>query len=365
MTMRQYIQKIATGPELSKDLSREEARDGMRLILSGDADPVQAGIFLIALRMKRETMPENLGVLDALLDQTRQATTTVDDVLDLSDPFDGFTRGMPAAPFLPAVLAACGVATVCNGAESIGPKYGATHRKVLRSAGVGVDLSPEEASEQLADPDIGWAYVDQQTACPALHDLVSLRTKIVKRPCLTTLEVLLGPVRGARRTHLMTGYVHKPYPPVYTALARASDYSSAIIVRGVEGGVIPSLNQPSKLFSYRPGGPDFEVRLDPADYAIESSDRAIPLPQDLPQQEADDAITGSIDADALAQAAAKAGLAALDSKAGPMRDSLVYGGELCLCHLGRCPDPGSASEQVRDVLDNGQAGRRFHAAAVQ
>ena len=254
MTMRQYIQKIATGPELSKDLSREEAHDGMRLILSGDADPVQAAIFLIALRMKRETMPENLGVLDALLDQTHQARTTVDDVLDLSDPFDGFTRGMPAAPFLPAVLAACGVATVCNGAESIGPKYGATHRKVLRSAGIGVDLSPEEASKQLADPDIGWAYVDQKTACPALHDLVSLRTKIVKRPCLTTLEVLLGPVRGAQRTHLMTGYVHKPYPPIYTALARASDYASAIIVRGVEGGVIPSLNQPSKLFSYGPGG---------------------------------------------------------------------------------------------------------------
>ena len=97
--MRQYIQKIATGPELSKDLSREEARDGMGCILSGDADPVQAAIFLIALRMKRETMPENQGVLDALLEYTCQARTTVDDVLDLSDPFDGFTRGMPAAPF--------------------------------------------------------------------------------------------------------------------------------------------------------------------------------------------------------------------------------------------------------------------------
>ena len=151
MTMRQYIQKIATGPELSKDLSREEARDGMRCILSGDADPVEAAIFLIALRMKRETMPENLGVLDALLEHTHQAKTTVDDVLDLSDPFDGFTRGLPAAPFLPPVLAACGVATISNGAESVGPKYGATHRKVLRAAGVNVDLSPEEASLQLAN----------------------------------------------------------------------------------------------------------------------------------------------------------------------------------------------------------------------
>ena len=362
MTMRQYIQKIATGPELSKDLSREEARDGMRRILSGDADPVQAAIFLIALRMKRETMPENLGVLDALLEHTCQARTTVDDVLDLSDPFDGFTRGMPAAPFLPPVLAACGVATVGNGAESIGPKYGATHRKVLRAAGVNVDLSPEEASRQLANKDVGWAYVDQRTACPKLHDLVSLRTKIVKRPCLTTLEVLLGPVRGAKRTHLVTGYVHKPYPPIYTALARSSGYASAIIVRGVEGGVIPSLNQPSKLFSYQGEGPDTEIRLDPAECAIESPDRAVPLPENLPLQEADDEIKGLVNADALAQAAATAGLAALTGEVGPVRDSLVYGAALCLCHLGRYPDQATAAEKVRRVLDKGHAARRLEGA---
>ncbi len=273
MTMRQYIQKIATGPELSKDLSREEASDGMRRILSGDADPVQAAIFLIALRMKRETMPENLGVLDALLEATNQVTAAVDDILDLSDPFDGFTRGMPAAPFLPPVLAACGIATVANGAESIGPKYGATHRKVLRAAGVNVDLSSAEAARQLEDDRIGWAYVDQRAACPKLHELVSLRTKIVKRPCLTTLEVLLGPVRGVKRTHLLTGYVHKPYPPIYTALARASGYDSAIIVRGVEGGVIPSLNQPSKLFCYQGEASDREVRLDPAGGSVRSDCR--------------------------------------------------------------------------------------------
>ena len=60
--MRSLIQRIATGPELSKDLARDEARSGMAQILRHGADPVQAAIYLIALRMKRETDDENAGV---------------------------------------------------------------------------------------------------------------------------------------------------------------------------------------------------------------------------------------------------------------------------------------------------------------
>ncbi|GIT48469.1 MAG: hypothetical protein Ct9H300mP14_03970 [Gammaproteobacteria bacterium] len=97
---------------------------------------------------------------------------------------------------------------------------------------------------------VGWAYVDQRYACPDLHQLVDLRSRIVKRPFLTTLEVcwLLFWVR--KSTHLVTGYVHKPYPPIYAMLARRAGFASAAIVRGVEGGVIASLNQPSKLLRF-------------------------------------------------------------------------------------------------------------------
>jgi anthranilate phosphoribosyltransferase len=64
--MRDVLQRIATGPTLSKDLSAREAHRAMRLILEDKADEVQAGIFLIALRMKRETDDELAGILDAI-----------------------------------------------------------------------------------------------------------------------------------------------------------------------------------------------------------------------------------------------------------------------------------------------------------
>ena len=269
--MYHCLQKIATGPELSKNLSEDESYRATSLILNGVSDEVQAAIFLIALRMKRETDEELRGALQALIDCSVCVTADVDDVLNLSDPFDGYVRGLPAAPFLPAVLASCGVATVSQGADSMGPKFGATHRKILGAANVAVDLDPSTAAHRLANKDIGWAYVDQRYSCPQLHFIRDLRTRIVKRSCLTTLEVLLKPVFGKKGTHLITGYVHKPYPPIYSMLARVSGFQSAMIVRGIEGGVIASLNQPSKLFRYYGEGEDEEVRLDPSNSGVQFS----------------------------------------------------------------------------------------------
>lgn len=42
LLIRSIIQRIGTGPELSKNISREEARSAMRFILKGKVDPVQA-----------------------------------------------------------------------------------------------------------------------------------------------------------------------------------------------------------------------------------------------------------------------------------------------------------------------------------
>ena len=97
--MRQCIQKVATGPDYSKDLSFEEARDAMRAILTDDIDPVQTSILFIALRMKRETDEENRGILQALIDTSEHATAAVDEIVDISDPYDGYARGVPASPF--------------------------------------------------------------------------------------------------------------------------------------------------------------------------------------------------------------------------------------------------------------------------
>lgn len=357
--MRSIIGRIATGPELSKDISREEACAGMRAVLEGAVDPVQAGIFLIALRMKRETDEENCGVLDAVREATRRVTAPVDEVVDLADPYDGMNRNLPAAPFTPALLAACGVPAFSHGVERMGPKYGVTHRQVLHAAGLKVDATPEEAAARLGDPRAGWAYLDQSVFCPKLNALTDLRTLIVKRPVITTVEVLAQPLVGRRKTHLVTGYVHKPYPRVYALLAREAGYDTALLVRGVEGGVVPALAQGGKVFRSVGRGEPFAVEFRPAELGIEQTLRAPQIPPALAGE--GEGAQAKIDANAVAKVAAQAGLDALAGERGPTRDALVYGAALVLWHLGKSRSLREAAEVARTAIDDGSALARLRA----
>ena len=357
-TMFSIIQRIATGPDLSKDISEDEARLGMQGVLSGEIDPVRAGIFLIALRMKRETADENRGVLRAILDAHTPVTAAVDEVVDIADPYDGYNRTIPASPFLAPLLAECGIAAVSHGLDAVGPKYGVTHRHVLAAAGVDVDASPGQAAARLSDPRTGWAYVDQARFAPSLHNLIELRQRMVKRSVVTTVEVLAKPIVGRIKTHFVTGYVHKPYPPVYADLARHAGFDSALIIRGVEGGVIPSLRQAGRYFAYTEGGTETGVDIDPAMLGIEQESRAVPIPDDVPQSARGEGAVTLADIGAGARKAAEYGMAALAGTKGPTYDSLVYAGALILAHLGRARDIAEADELLRSVLDGGRAAAR-------
>lgn len=353
--LKQCIQKVATGPEYSKDLSYADAYQAMQHILTGDADQVQTAIYFIALRMKRETDEENRGTLQALIDSATISHAAIDELVDISDPYDGFTRGVPASSFVPAVLAAMGLPAVLHGLASVGPKYGATHHKVLKAAGVNVQLSAEQATKQLEH--IGWTYIDQASFAPQLHVLIPLRQRMIKRQILTTVETMLGPIRASVKTHCMGGYVHKAYPPIYASLARQAGFQTAMFVRGVEGGVIPSLQQAGRLFAYQDQGAEYQVDLSPQALSIVAETRAVPLPLELIP--ADEAL---VDSHALAAQAARLGLAALAGERGLTYDSLVYACAICLTQLQRYSDLSSAALAVRTVLDSGQALKVFKAA---
>jgi anthranilate phosphoribosyltransferase len=202
--------------------------------------------------------------------------------------------------------------------------------------------------------------VDQKVFCPKLYKLAALRTLIVKRPAITTAEVLVGPVRGRRKTHLVTGYVHKPYPRIYALLARQAGFDSALIVRGVEGGVIPSLRQTGKAFYYHDRGEEQSLEFNPMDFSVHQTVRAPQIPDGASREGEDgDDVAGIVDTAVVAKLAAEAGMEALAGKPGPTRDGLICAAALCLRHLKRHDSLKDAADAVREVLDSGKALERI------
>jgi len=357
-TMVSIIQRIATGPDLSKDIDFDEARLGMLGLLEDAVDPVRAAIFLIALRMKRESREENRGILQAILDTTDRVTADVDEVIELADPYDGYNRTIPASPFLGPLLAEAGLHLVSHGLDKVGPKYGITFRHVLEAAGVDVNLSSTEAAKRLSDPSLGWAYVDQASFNNKLHSMMELRQKIIKRQVITTVEVLANPIRGKNKTHFVTGYVHKPYPPVYCDLARLANFDNAIIIRGVEGGVVPSLRQAGKYFAYENLGEEVGVDTNPEEIGITQEARCVPIPEDVPQTAKGEGAITVTDIKIGAQRAAEMGMAALRGEKGATYDSLVYTGAIIMSQLGKADSLKAAADQLRGILDSGKAAER-------
>ena len=360
--LRGSIQKVATGPEFSKNISEDDSYNSMLNILDNDADPVQAAIYLIAMRMKRETMDENIGSLKALIDKSNIITADVNELLDVAEPYNGFLRNTPLSAFLPAVFSAIGIPCVTHGVETVGPKFGLTTKKILKSSGINVNKSMEEASNSLSNKDIGWAYIDQKNFCKPLYNLIELRTRMVKRTILTTIEVLVGPIRAKNKTHLLTGYVHTAYPPIYSGLAKVSGFDSVVLVKGVEGGVSPALRGDGKVFYYINNKEMQEIKFNPKIISIEQNMRGVPLP-DLEKQEQIklDEISSDINVEDFSIKASEIGNEALNGKEGPAKDTLIYTGALTLSIIKNI-DFNEAASKIKKAIDSGKAKDFFYNA---
>ncbi|MBC8287930.1 MAG: hypothetical protein H8E42_10705 [Nitrospinae bacterium] len=241
--MQEYLQKIAAGPRLSKDLTAEEAEDALNLILDDEVSKVRAGVFLIAARMKLETLPENIGYWRALQNRVSPVTVDMDQLLQIADPFDGFQRipyfGFYAIP----VIAQLGLPVYGHSALPLPPKFGITFEDILQN-----HYKVAEGKQRLALLEkYQFGYLSTADTLPQLEALRSLRTEIVKRPMLATLEKILMPVK-ARQNILATTYFHRGYEVALTEIAKLSEFDKVIIGNGMEGTTLFGVHKEAKVF---------------------------------------------------------------------------------------------------------------------
>lgn len=244
--MKTYLEKIASGPKMSKDLTRDEAEDALTLILNNEVSKERAAVFLIASRMKLETLEENIGYWKALDAATVRHEIKFDKLVQVSEAFDGFQRTPIFTFYTIPLLAVMDLPTYGHSALPLPPKFGITFEDLLvNHYGVSADQTFDQRKALIEQ--FGFGYLGTQQTHPKLDALKDLRAEIVKRPMLATMEKMLMPLQ-ARTNCLATNYFHPGYEESMLAVATLGGWDIALIGNGMEGSTLYGVHKPAKLF---------------------------------------------------------------------------------------------------------------------
>lgn len=328
--MRFFLREIGQGPRAGRDLTREEAREAMSLILLQQATPAQAGGFLLVQRYKGESPEELMGFAEATRESVLRIAPKVEGLLDIGSPYDGRKKSIVVSPASALVVAAAGVPVVMHGEKGIGPKFGVPIGDVLEALGIDIDGEPEEVERSIEETGIG--FMRQSRFVPQVFALRELRTEIALRTCLSTVEKIYN-LAGA--SYSLLGLSHLPYAEKMLAAASEMGFKRVMIVQGIEGNEDAPTSRPCRAFVWE-RGEKRELRIDAPEYGLR--------PATAEEMAGGDA----------AENARIAG-AVLSGEGGGYRDLVVLNAGIRIWLAERAEAIGEGIEKARAAIDSGAA----------
>jgi anthranilate phosphoribosyltransferase len=321
--LKALLAAVAEGRTLSQD----EAHLGFDIMMSGNATPAQMGAFLMALRVRGETVDEITGAA-----RTMRAKVTAirapDNAIDLvGTGGDGIgTWNVSTASAL--VVAGCGVPVAKHGNRAFSSKAGAAD--VLSSLGVNLDCDFRLTERAIAEAGVGFMMAPRHHS--AMRHVGGTRVEIGTRTIFNILGPLSNPA-GVR--HLLVGvFARKWIEPMARTLGNLGA-ARAWVVHGSDG-----LD---------------EITTTGATYVAELKDGAVRTfevtPEDagLKRARLED-LKGGLPAE---NAAAVRSL--LDGQFGAFRDIVRLNAGAALVIAGKAPDLKSGATMAAAAIDSGKA----------
>lgn len=217
------IAKVATG----SGLTEAEAETAFDHIFSGEVTPAQLGGFLMALRVRGETIEEISGAVAAMRAKMLrvEAPPRAIDIVGTGGDGHGTYNVSTLASL---IVAACGVPVAKHGNRAASSRSGATD--VLTALGVKVGLSPREVSACIAEAGVG--FMTAQTHHAAIRHVASARSELGARTIFNLLGPLANPA-GVKR-QLLGVFAASWLEPLAQALRRLGS-ERVWLVHGADG----------------------------------------------------------------------------------------------------------------------------------
>lgn len=149
--LKPLIAKVANGESLTK----EESQSAFDILMSGEATPSQIGGFLMALRVRGETVEEIVGAVSSMRSRmlTVKAPDTAVDIVGTGGDGIG-TYNISTLASL--IVAGAGVTVAKHGNRALSSKSGTAD--ALSNLGVKLDIGPEQIENCIANANIGFMF---------------------------------------------------------------------------------------------------------------------------------------------------------------------------------------------------------------
>jgi anthranilate phosphoribosyltransferase len=208
------------------DLTLEQAQWAMNEVMRGEATPIQLAGFLMALRVKGESVAEIRGLADVMLAYAHRIEVpgpTIDIVGTGGDRQNTVNISTMSA----IVMAASGVRLVKHGNRAASSSSGSAD--VLEALGVDLTLPPEQVRQVALEAGITFCFAN--AFHPAMRHAAPARSGLG----VATAFNLLGPLTNpAQPTWTAVGVADKRYAPIIAGVF-ASRGTDAAVFRGRDG----------------------------------------------------------------------------------------------------------------------------------
>ncbi|KQT48709.1 anthranilate phosphoribosyltransferase [Aureimonas sp. Leaf454] len=219
-SLKPFLSKVAGG----EALSRGEAETAFAVMMSGEATPSQIGGFLMALRVRGETVDEIAGAV-SVLRANMLPVSAPDDAVDIVGTGGDHAGTVNVSTCSAFVLAGCGVTVAKHGNRALSSRSGSAD--VLTALGVKVDLAPAEISRTIREAGVGFMFAPSHHA--AMRFVGPSRVELGTR----TIFNLLGPLANpAGVKHLLVGVFSADWVRPIAETLMALGTQNAWIVHG-------------------------------------------------------------------------------------------------------------------------------------
>jgi anthranilate phosphoribosyltransferase len=260
MPLLPHLERLAAGRSLSVD----EAQSAMQTILDGKAAPAQIAGFLMALRVRGETVDELVGFARAMrrtavpVDLGLPGETVLDTCGTGGDGAGTFNISTVAA----FVVAGAGVRVAKHGNRAVTGKSGCGSADLLDSFGIAMDTPPERAARAIREVGIGFFFA------PAVHTAMRHAAPVRADLKIRTAFNLLGPLTNpAGANAQLVGAASEREAQLLAGALAALGLPRGFVVHGSDGLDEITTTGPTLLFEIR-GGHVERRTLEPADFAV-------------------------------------------------------------------------------------------------